>query len=418
MNQKLVGLVLSAVLGLMTASSRGADVVIEWNLALLDAIRADQSPPPLAARNMAIVHVAMFDALVSIQKTHVPYAVEYTAPAGAAPKAAMAAAAHRTLSVLYPDSRASFNRLLTRSLRGISQTRATRGVRTGNFVANRILRLRANDGSGAEVPYEVSPGPGIWRPTPPGFASALLPQWPFVTPFAMVVGFQFRPAGPPALNSEDYLGSFEEVTSLGAIDSATRTAEQTEIALFWADGPGTATPPGHWNEIAQSLALSNGNTTAQNARLFALLNIALADAAIVAWDAKYTYNVWRPVTGIREADTDGNPDTDADPDWTPLINTPPFPAYTSGHSTFSASAAVVLANFFGTDEQSFSTTSDALPGVIRHYDNLLDAAAEAGQSRIYGGIHWQFDNIDGLESGGALGQYVADNFLLPAVQPN
>lgn len=417
MKSVLTGMVMAAVLGFSAMPAR-ADVVLDWNLALLDAVRADQTPPPLAARNMAIVHVAMFDALMSIQKTHVPYAIDYAAPAGAAPKAAMAAAAHKTLSALYPDSQASFNRLLNRSLRGISYTRAARGVRTGNLVAHRILALRADDGVNLEVPYEPQPGPGNWRPTPPGFAPPLFPQWRFVTPFAMVVGFQFRPAGPPSLTSEDYRGSYEEVKSLGSIDSTTRTAEQTEIALFWAGGPGTVTPPGHWNQIAQYLAVANGNTVAQNARMFALLNIALADAAIVSWDAKYIYDVWRPITGIHEGDDDDNPDTVGDPTWTPLITTPPFSAYTSGHSTFSAAAAVVLANYFGTDELHFATTSDGLPGVVRHYDNLLDAAAEAGQSRIYGGIHWQFDNVDGLVSGGDLGQYVADYFLLPAVEPN
>src|SRR5262249_49859374 len=160
------------------------------------------------------------------------------------------------------------------------------------------------------VSYTLGSEPGGWRPTPPGFVQTpLLPQWPSVTPFTMTDGDQFRPSAPPSLTSAEYTASFAQVKAIGAKDSAVRTAEQTQIALFWVNGPGTATPPGHWNEVAQAVAAGRGNSLAENARLFALLNLALADAAIVSWDAKYTYDFWRPVTAIRAADTDGNPDT-------------------------------------------------------------------------------------------------------------
>ena len=198
--------------------------------------------------------------------------------------------------------------------------------------------------------------------------------------------------------------------AVGEIGSRTRTAEQTEIALFWADGAGTVTPPGHWNLIAQEVA---GNNMRQNARLFALLNVALADAAIAAWDAKYTYNFWRPVTAIRAGDTDGNPATAPDPAWMSLIITPPFPEYTSGHSTFSGAAAAVLSLFFGTPRVPFSTISDGLPNVVRDFRGFLQAAREAAVSRMYGGIHFRSANDDGLAAGSEIGEWTFEKTMRP-----
>jgi len=206
------------------------------------------------------------------------------------------------------------------------------------------------------------------------------------------------------------------VKQLGAIDSMVRTPDQTQIALFWADGAGTATPPGHWNLIAEDVAQAKQNTLAQNARLFALLNIALADAGIVSWDAKYFYNFCRPVSAIRNADNDGNPATIGDPNWTPLLVTPPFPSYTSGHSTFSAAAATVLAGFYGTDHITFTSDSENPAAIPRTFTSFSQAAAEAGVSRIYGGIHWDFDNTQGLASGKRVGQYVLSHLLRPDAQ--
>ena len=237
-------------------------------------------------------------------------------------------------------------------------------------------------------PPPVGTGPGAWEPTPPAFAAYLLPQWGFVAPFAMESSDALRPPGPPPLDSAEWAADYNEVKALGAAVESTRTADQTEIARFWADGAGTETPPGHWNHIAQDVAAAQGNTLEQNARLFALLNLALADAAICAWDAKYAFNFWRPVTAIRFGDTDGNDATAADPTWSSFIATPPFPDYTSGHSTFSGAAARVLARFFGRDDIAFVTGSDALPGVTRSFAGFAAAAAEAGVSRIYGGIHY------------------------------
>jgi membrane-associated phospholipid phosphatase len=234
-----------------------------------------------------------------------------------------------------------------------------------------------------------------------------------VTPFALESGSQFRPLAPPALRTGNYAREFEEARVLGAIDSLERTVDQTEIALFWGYGPGTATPPGHWNQVAHAVAADQGNSLAENARLFALLNIALADAAIVSWDSKYVYNYWRPITAIRLADSDGNAKTAPYPVWSPLLETPPFPEYTSGHSTFSGAAAVTLALFYGRDRIPFSVGSDDLPGVYRFYGGFWEAAAESGMSRIYGGIHFMSANRHGLLTGARTGRYVFHNFLSP-----
>jgi membrane-associated phospholipid phosphatase len=274
------------------------------------------------------------------------------------------------------------------------------------------LAWRATDGSSRVVSYTPGTQPGQWQPTPPTFSPAAFPQWSAVTPFAISSGSQFRPAGPPALTSQAYANALQEVEALGSANSTTRTPEQSQIALFWADGAGTETPPGHWNEIAEQVARTHGDTLVQDARLFATLNIALADAAIAAWDAKYTFNFWRPVTAIHNANLDGNARTTADPSWTPFLVTPAFPSYVSGHSSFSAAAAVVLTSFFG-GHVTFTARSDALPGVTRTFHSFMDAAEEAGLSRIYGGIHYSFDNRDGLAMGGALADYVIHHVLLP-----
>ncbi len=395
------------------APASAADMVITWNNVLLATIRADKTPPPLAARNMAIVHVAIYDAVNAITRTHEPYAFGEKVPRGASPEAAVAAAAHRTLVALYPALEEDYDDLLAESLEGIPPGRAKLGVAIGQAAADAILALHSDDGINDVVPYTPGGAPGDWKPTPPLFLAPLFPQWPGVTPFCMTSGDQFLPEGPPALTSAAYTADFNEVKSLGKSDSATRTAEQTEIAFFWADGPGTATPPGHWNVIAQDVAIAKGTTLAENARLFALLNLAVADAGISCWDAKYFYDFWRPITAIREADTDGNPATTKDATWSPLITTPNFPTYTSGHSTFSGASATILANFFGTDDVSFTTSSDGLPGVTRSFDSFSEAAQEAAVSRLYGGIHFTFDNDDGKIAGGMLGAYVFDNFLRP-----
>src|SRR6266576_1050642 len=254
----------SALTAFLIGTVARADVVTEWNNAALDAIRAGHSPPPIASRSLAILHVSIYDAVNGIDRTHEPYLVQSFAPAGASREAAASAAAHEALVNLFPANASSFDSLHAAILAGIPNgPQKIAGIVWGEFVANQILAARANDGSDAIVPPPSGSGPGVWVPTPPAFLPYLLPQWGFVLPFAMSSSSQFRPSGPPSLDSERYAADYDEVKSLGPAVGSTRTEEQTQIALFWADGAGTETPPGHWNSIAQSFADMEGNTLEQ-----------------------------------------------------------------------------------------------------------------------------------------------------------
>ena len=380
-----------------------------------DAVRFSNTPPPEAARWMAILHLAIHDAVQGTgDGDYLPYRAHTNPPPASAVSvgAAIAAAGNTVLRQAWPDFTEAFDAEL--QAQGLTQpdgSAKTAGLAWGRQVAFALLRERAFDGSQYGVDYQPVPGPGRWRPTPVLFASALLPQWPGVKPFALNAGDQFRPAGPPALTTSAWASDFDDVRRLGRRDSVERTREQTEIAWFWADGVGTETPPGHWNEVAVQFAESKGLAPAESARLFALLNVALADAGIAAWDAKYAYDFWRPITAIREAGSDGNPDTAAEATWSPLISTPPFPEYVSGHSTFSAAAAAVLAGYQGDDRFGFVLKSQGLFGVERRFERFSDAAAEAGMSRIFGGIHFMSANRDGQELGERIGEWVTANLL-------
>ncbi len=388
-------------------SPANADVVTDWNNAALDAIRAGNTAPPIASRSLAILHASIYDAVNGIARTHEPYLVQSAVSASASRKAAASAAAHDTLVNLFPARTSTFDALHAAILAAIPNgPQKTAGIVWGEFVANQILAARSNDGSDAIVPPPGGSGPGVWVPTPPAFLPYLLPQWGFVAPFAMTSSSQFRPPGPPSLDSERYAADYNEVKELGAAVGSTRTEEQTEIALFWADGAGTETPPGHWNSIAQIIAAAQGNTLEENARLLALLNIAMADAAICAWDAKYTFHFWRPVTAIAFAEPELN--------WMSFIVTPPFPDYVSGHSTFSAAAATVLPLFYGTEDLPFTVGSDFLPDVYRSFPTCFDAAEEAAVSRIYGGIHFRSASEDGLQAGTSIGEWTVTHYLLPS----
>jgi hypothetical protein len=391
---------------LALAPAASADVVSDWNLAALNAVRVERTSPPVAARALAILHISIFDAVNVIDRSCEPYLVRMTAPASASIDAAASAAAHKVLTALFPGQTASFDALHAAIVAGLGDSSHTRrGLDVGEAVAAQVLGARANDGAATVVSPPGGSGAGVWAPTPPGFLPYLLPQWGFVTPFALENAAAVRPPGPPPVESTMYSADFDEVKALGAATGSTRTPDESLIALFWADGAGTETPPGHWNTIARSVSEDLETPLVEKARLFALLNVALADAAIVAWDAKFTYNFWRPVTAIREGDVDGNDLTAGDPGWTSLIVTPPFPDYVSGHSTFSGAAATVLALFYRRDDIAFTATSDFLPGVTRVFARFSEAAGEAALSRLYGGIHFRSANEDGLRAGVDVGAW-------------
>jgi len=409
----LVALMFMLILAPLPAK---ADMVLDWNEYALQSIRNTSSSPPYASRALAITQAAVYDAVNSIYKTNTPYKFQLSGYTSASPEAAVAAAGYTSLTALF-GATTYLNDRYAESLAAIPDTLArTKGISLGQQVANAMVTLRSTDGWNVPLnpPYAPTNPPvaGHWQPTPTAFAPFLLPQWGLVTPFTMTSNTQFRQSAPPLLNSQQYTDQFNEVKSLGALTSLTRTPDQTQIAFFWLDGAGTETPPGHWNSIAQTVATAKNTTLAENARLFALLNLAEADAAIAAWDMKLYYDFWRPITAIHTADTDGNGNTAGDPTWTPLaVNTPPFPGYTSGHSNFSGASAAILAEFFGNNNIAFSSTSDDLPGVTRYFTSFSQAALEAGRSRIYAGIHFECDNKFGLKAGGELGEYVSANYL-------
>src|SRR5262249_16689456 len=403
-------------------SLMSAGFVLDWNDLVVDVQRLRGQGNQAAARALAMMGAAVYDSVNAINPTHTVYHTDArTLPdvAIASPDAAAAQAAHDIAYALYtqPAERTRFDTLLATHLGEIPDGAAeTAGIHLGQFVAGDVLAWRATDHSGDTVIYTPGSGPGVWQPTPrpgpggtelPGLPAAT-PQWPKVTPFAMTSGDQFRPGPPPALTDADYTEAYLEVKALGGNGTttpSTRTPEQTEIALYWANAG-----VGLWNQITHTVAAAHHLTLAENARLFAQVNVANADAFIASYDTKYTYNYWRPVTAIRAADTDGNPDTLPDSTWTPLITTPNHPSYASNHSIQSRAAGEALAALFGTDDVSFSATS---VGIERSYKTFTEAAKEGGKSRVFAGIHWSFDVAIGEQVGRKVGQYVADHFFQP-----
>ncbi len=408
---------------------RRGNTIQDWNAAALDVVRQwstfSNDPytnrivtaqPPLVARNLAMIHTAMFDAANAVTGQYHGYVVNLLPQTGASANAAAASAGFEVAKTLYNESdevavwQASLNETLAQET---DTTARDLGVALGKTVAQAILTDRSNDGVKSSSTYKSVNEIGHWQRTFPDYLPPLLSQWPNVKPFVMTSGNEFRPEPPPSLGSPEYAAAVDQVMQLGGYQSAQRTADQTQIALFWADGGGTATPPGHWNSIATDVTLARGTNLVDTARTFALMNIAMADAGIAAWDAKYHYDLWRPIDAIRQADRDNNVATTGNATWIPLLKTPPFPTYTSGHSTFSGAASTVLASLFG-DQTSFDSKADGHsaseerpldPSQIttRHFTSFSQAAEEAGMSRIYGGIHFSFDNTAGLDMGRQIG---------------
>ena len=395
-----------------TAPASGQPV-IDWNQALLSIVNTPGAQPAniQPTRNFAILHAAIYDAVNSIDRTHEPYLISVHAPRDASETAAADAAARTTLVGLYPAQQNSIEATYAAEVAQVPDGPAKdHGVNVGEQVAADLLAIRAGDGSNvAAPPFTAGTDPGAYRPTPPNLPAPVFTTWGHVTPFVLDSGDQFRPAAPPALTSDAYATAFNEVKSLGSAASTTRTADQTQIGQFW-------NPPiqNFWNQIAQTEALANHSDLPTTARLFAALNLSFADSAIAFYDAKYTFQLWRPVTAIRLADTDGNPDTVADPNWLPLAgNTAADPSYPGAHSTISAAGADVLSSFYG-DGQHFGVSSPALPGVTRSFTSFSAAAEEAGLSRIYAGQHTRIDHVAGLTLGHDVAGFVLRNALLPA----
>jgi hypothetical protein len=442
--------------------------VMFWNNATIKAVQWDYVPPAAGenrawleqpgptycSRAMAIVQLAVFDAINAVAGRYPSYAGVPRAPLDTSPDAAVAQAAHDALAALWPAQKRRFDQWLADDLAGIPAGRAKwNGIDVGRRAAAAVLALRANDNSAntnrtVGVDYFPSKEPGKWRPDPVSMnPTAVGVTWGQVRPFAVPSVDYFRVPPPPSLTSEEYTRAFNEVKRLGGDGKLTvRTPEQTWIGIYWGyDGvPWIGTPPCLYNQILQRVAQGRTTEPVELARLFALANVAMADAGIATWKDKWRYEFWRPVTGIREASPgtgptgkgDGNPDTRADPHWTPLGAqasntrypdfTPPFPAYPSGHASFGGALFQTLRRFYGTDKIGFTLVSDEWNGVTRDnegwvrpwkprsFSTLSQAELENGMSRIYLGVHWQF-NLEGIDQGNRIANYVFDHGL---VQPD
>jgi hypothetical protein len=453
----------ASCLGLVGFSQAAAiDPILEWNAVMIEANAVDHSKavpeqpgPVLTGRAFAIISAAMYDALNSIEKIGKPYLTVAPNADGASVDAAVAQAAHDTLTALYPSQSVASDVALLETLARVPDGPSkAQGIAVGQFVGAGIMKVRGTDGASDmdNPPYVMTDALGFHHPDPTnpnqGFYGAHAGN---ITPFGLSsVDPYLAPALDDAsipgraafLQSDAYTAAYQEVVALGGNGTTTpttRTAEQTQIGIFWGyDGrPGLGTPPRLYNQIVRVVAEQQNNTVEQNARLFALANIAMADGGICAWKRKYTDQFWRPIMGIRNAGGTGNPATAGDPNWTPLggqasnpfpgeINfTPFFPAYPSGHATFGAAMFKTLARFYGRDDISFTFISDEFNGltrgedgavrpiVARTFDSFSQAMKENGQSRIYLGIHWGFDRDEGIKSGSNVADYVFDNILQP-----
>jgi PAP2 superfamily len=393
--------------------SAAVDEVIQWNRTLLTIVRTPGAQPATVhpTRSFAIMHAAIYDAVNAIDATHEPYLVRigHVSP-HASQEAAVASAAHETLVSLYPAFQTTLDQQFDQSLLQIPDgTDKTIGIDVGRAVALATLALRSDDGSAATpIPFVFGNAPGDYQSTPPNFPKQpVFTHWPRVTPFALERANQFRLGPPAALTSAAYTAVFDEVKSLGIANSTAATADQKLIGRFW-----NGAIQNYWNEITQTAAQARHLTTAQSARVFALLNLTLADEVIAFYDSKYTYDFWRPVTAIRAAATDGNDQTTADPNWLPQAgNTAADPSYPGAHATISAGAAFVLGAVFGEKQFPLNVTSEVLPGVIRSFDNFAAVENEASLSRIYAGQHFRSDENAGEKLGSAVADFVVDNFL-------
>jgi len=407
-----------ALCTLVAAPLRAADnAVLYWNEQALNTTRLARNPPPMAALIYATFHGAIFDAVNGITGTHQGWIVHEAAPAGADMDAAVAGAAHKIMTTLWATGanprnlQVMYDKALARIPDGPAKEA---GIAWGEKVAAAVLAARASSGYDKPIPgLYSSVEQGKWRETPSAFRPPLLPFWGKVTPFVMTSPEQFRAPPPESLGSREYAEQLAFVAQRGSRDHAVRTEYETLSTPFWNDDLGTSTPPGHWNMIAQDLARRNQLNVPDAARLFALLNFAEADSGIGCWETKFYYNTWRPETALREIDPQLAPDVKIEPDFIPNMASPPFPSYTSGHSTFSAAGARLLALWFGTDDIPFSVTSDGLPGAVRSFQKLSDAQKEAGMSRVFGGIHTMSDNLEAQK----MGIKIADWTWAKALQP-
>ena len=403
------------------ATGSTADIVVEWNQILQATVPSPQGV--LTPRYFAMTHIAMFDAINTIEREFHPYRVRLRHWAGGSPNAAAAQAAHDVLVVINPAAAATYDAALARQLGEKPSPYVRRGAAVGARVAREILEWRQNDG------WVVSPFPayaepllpGRWQKTPPNNPTAAFTHLRNAAPMALLTPTQYLPPPPPSLTSEQYAADLNEVRLIGKADSATRTVEQTSIARLWAGiattGTGTATNfLSIWNNIARDVARERRLSLVETARVFALVNVSVHDGLQTVQTSKFVYGLWRPVTAVRQADTDLNPATDPDPEWLPLLTTPPYPSYAGNMATIGASAARALQLAFGTNDIPVKVTwhqSGGLPDVSHQFAGFWQAAEEQSESRIYGGIHYRFDQVAGQQIGTSAADFVFANVMTP-----
>jgi len=391
-----------------------ADEVLDWNAYAAKAIvTVGGQVPPRALIRLAMVHLAMYDAVNAIEGAPFEgYASVPVVDSPASEEAAAATAAHDVLVALFPAQASDLDARYATSLAALPDNGAkANGIAVGRQAASAILSKRAEDGRNATVTYTPGSGPGVWVPTPPAFLAAQAPETPFVQPFALNSASQFRPEPPFSLTSEDWARDYNEIKALGPAVGSIRTPEQTDIARFWSDNP-----PLQWNRAWRALSVAKGLGLADNARYFAMLATASADALIACWDAKFFYNFWRPVTAIRAGDTDGNSETAPDPAWIGLIITPNHPEYPAAHGCFSGASTETLNYLFGTDEVGFSMDSNVAGVVnpVRNYDHLSEALQEVLDARVYGGMHYRNSTRIGANMGKQVSRFTTRHFFRPA----
>jgi hypothetical protein len=394
----------------LSASAR-ADVVGDWNTTAASVIVAKGASGPVY---LALVHAAIYDAVNSVDGRYTVFAVRPTSdPRGASKEAAAASAAYQVLLTLWPDQQGVLDAALATSLGAIPDGAAkSKGVSIGAEVASAWLAARANDGREANVPYTFGTGPGVYQRTPPAFPNPVTPWLAKMKPFALTSPSQFRAYGPPDLTSERYTKDFETVKALGSAKSTERTPEETEIGLFHTENPTL-----FWTRNLRNLASSRHLAIDESARLYALLFVTFADGAIACFDSKYYFNSWRPVTAIQAADTDNNPDTEADASWLPLAVTPPHPEYPAAHGCAAGGITEVLRRYFGTREITFTFTS-TVPGTVPHtYYSTDDLVEEIKRARVFGGMHFPTSVAHGVGMGKEVGSWVFSHYFGPVKKP-
>lgn len=412
---RTVGTCSSVMAGMLVAltvatGDARADTVTEWNAIMQATVGAAPTNANFQARWGAITQLAVFEAVNAISGDYEPYLGDIEAPEWASLDAAAATAAHRTLIALRPGSAAALDAALAATLAAIPEgPEKEAGIIVGEDAAAAVLELRANDGAAQAAGFPYTPGdePGDWQPAPPAFAPAFHPGWGFVTPFGMEDGAQFRLPPPPSLKSGRYADDYEEVMLVGRIDSPLRPQDRTDVARFYA----SASPIQVWNQAARQASAAQGFSLTENARLFALLAMSMCDASIAAYDSKYYYGFWRPLTAIRAGDSDGNHKTDADPEWLPLITTPAFPSYGSAHATLSNAARTVLERAFGKDGHAITLVNASLPAIVLNYSAWDQITDDIDDARIYGGIHFRFEQEFGALQGKHVALYLLENYL-------